>query len=282
LEPNHQPNHPGRVTQPREVEIVIRREAEQEQAALLEQLEQQQRQERQQQEQQAPGPPPLLGEDTQPVLRVKAGTPPSVVTEEQLAPPAPAQPERSLRARKPPRYLADYPVGHMEVFPQRSSTPNTGKSSEPQLQNSPGSTGLLQRRQPPDQHSHLDNRYPALSGNVGQSRWQYTIPMTDLDPPPEKEDEALTLLPVQLIGDRATTATTQPLRVVLARLGKEPGAPGSQIEEKIQPTHSQLPCHRQSMAPPYRECVLDSAIQAWSDILDRCTEEIESLVHHLQ
>jgi len=42
-----EPNHWGRVTQPREIEIVVWREAEQEQAALLEQLEQQQKQERQ-------------------------------------------------------------------------------------------------------------------------------------------------------------------------------------------------------------------------------------------
>jgi len=47
LEPNRQPNQQGRVTQPREVEIVVRGEAEQEQAALLEQLDQQQKQERQ-------------------------------------------------------------------------------------------------------------------------------------------------------------------------------------------------------------------------------------------
>jgi len=59
LERSQQPNHRGRATQPREVEIVVRRVAEQEQAALLEQLEQQQRQERQQQQQQqAPGPAP--------------------------------------------------------------------------------------------------------------------------------------------------------------------------------------------------------------------------------
>jgi len=185
-----------------------------------------------------------------------------------MAPTAPAQSERSQRARKPPRYLADYHVGHMEMTPQRCGTPSIGKNSEPQLQNSPGSTGLLQRRQPPDQLSHLDNRYPALSSNVGQGRQQYPIPMTDLDPPPEKEDEAMTLLPVQLNRDRVTAATTQPLRVVLARLGKEPGAPGSQIDEKIQLTHSQLPHHQQSMAPPYQERILDSAMQAWSDILD--------------
>jgi len=90
-----------------------------------------------------------------------------------------------------------------------------------------------------------------------------------LEPPPqEKEDEARTLLPAQLITDSATLATTRPLRVALARLGNEPGVPGSQIEEKTQPTHSQLPRHRQSMAPPYRERILDSAIQAWSDIID--------------
>jgi len=50
LESNRQPNHRGRITQPREVEIVVPGEANQEQAALLEQLEQQQRQERQQQQ----------------------------------------------------------------------------------------------------------------------------------------------------------------------------------------------------------------------------------------
>jgi len=36
----------------------------------------------------------------------------------------------------------------------------------------------------------------------------------------------------------------------------------AQIREKTQPTHLQLPRHWQSVAPPYRECVLDSAIQA--------------------
>jgi len=42
LEPNRQPNHRGRTTQPREVEIIVPRETEQKQAALLEQLERQQ------------------------------------------------------------------------------------------------------------------------------------------------------------------------------------------------------------------------------------------------
>jgi len=50
LEPNRQPNHWGRTTQPREVEIVVPREADQEQAALLKQLGQQQKQERQHQQ----------------------------------------------------------------------------------------------------------------------------------------------------------------------------------------------------------------------------------------
>jgi len=108
------------------------------------------------------------------------------------------------------------------------------------------------------------------------------IPIPDLDLHQEREDEATPLLPAQLIRDDATTTTTQPLQVALARLGNEPEAPSSQIEEKTQLTHPQLPRHRQSMAPPYRECVLDSAIQVWSRILDRCTEEIESLVHHFQ
>jgi len=111
--------------------------------------------------------------------------------------------------------------------------------------------------------------------------------MTDLDPTQKREDEATALLPAQLIRDGTTAittkpTTTQPLRVVLARLVNKPGPPGSQIEKKTQPTHPQLPRHRQSMVPPYRECVLDSAIQAWSRIFDRCTEAIESQVHHLQ
>jgi len=89
---------------------------------------------------------------------------------------------------------------------------------------------------------------------------QYPIPMTDLDSPQEKEDEATALLPAQLIRDGATATSTQPVRVALARLGNEPRTPGSQIEEKTQPTHPQLPRHRQSMAPPYQACVLNSAI----------------------
>jgi len=104
--------------------------------------------------------------------------------------------------------------------------------------------------------------------------------MTDLEPPQEKEDEATTLLPAQLIRDGTTAATTQLLRAALARLDNEPGVPGSQVEGRTQPTHSQL--HQKSMAPPYQERILDNAIQAWSDILDRCAEEIESLVHHLE
>jgi len=69
LEPYRQPNHRGKTTQPREVEIVFPRETDQEQAALLEQLE------RQQEQQQASRPPPLPGRTPPPVLWVKAGTP---------------------------------------------------------------------------------------------------------------------------------------------------------------------------------------------------------------
>jgi len=179
LESNRQPNQQGRVTQPREVEVVIWGEAEREQAALQEQLKQQQRQEQQQQQQQAPRPPSLSGEDTPTRVTGEGGDPPTLATEEPLALQVPVNPVRSQRDRKPPRYLTDYHVGHMEMSPQKSGTPSTGKNSEPQLQNSPGSTGLLQKQQPPD---HLDNRYPALSGDVGQDRWRYPIPMTDLEP----------------------------------------------------------------------------------------------------
>ena len=192
------------------MEIVVPRETDQEQAALLEQLE------RQQQQQQASGPPPLQGEDTPTRVPGEGGDPPTMTAEVPVAPPAPVPQGRSQRARNLPGYLADYHVGHMEMSPQRSGTPSTGKNSKPQLQNSPGSTGLLQKQQPPDQHSHLDNRYPSPSGNVGRSRWRYPIPMTDLEPPQKKEDEATTLLPAQLIRDGATVATTQPLRVALA------------------------------------------------------------------
>jgi len=77
LEPNRQPNHRGRTTRPREVEIVVPRETDQEQAALLEQLERQQQQERQQeQQQQASGPPPLQGEDTPTRFPGEDGDPP--------------------------------------------------------------------------------------------------------------------------------------------------------------------------------------------------------------
>jgi len=55
----------------------------------------------------------------------EGGDPPTVVTEEPLAPPAPAQPERSQRARRPPRYLADYAVGHLELPPCDGSPSNT-------------------------------------------------------------------------------------------------------------------------------------------------------------
>jgi len=125
LEPNRQPNHRGRTTQPREVEIVVPRETDQEQAALLEQLERQQQQERQQeQQQQAPGPPPLPGENTPSHVTGEGGDPSTVVAEEPLAPPAPVQPERSQRARRPPRYLTDYAVGHMEL-PPRDGSPSS-------------------------------------------------------------------------------------------------------------------------------------------------------------
>jgi len=124
---------------------------------------------------------------------------PTLATEEPLALKVPAYLGRSQRDRKPPRYLADYHVGHMDMSSQWSDTPSTGKNSEPQLQNSSGCTGLLQKQQSPDQHSHLNNRYPALSGNVGQGSWRYPIPITDLEPPQEKEDEATSLLPAQLI-----------------------------------------------------------------------------------
>jgi len=75
LEPNHQPNHRGRTTQPREVEIVIPRDTDQEQAALLEQQQQQERQ--QEQKRRASGPPPLPGKDTPTPVTGEGGDPPS-------------------------------------------------------------------------------------------------------------------------------------------------------------------------------------------------------------
>jgi len=111
---------------PREVEIIVPRETEQEQAALLEQLEQQQQQERQQEQQrQASGPPPFPGENTPTRVMGEGGNPPTVVAKEPLAPPAPVQPERSQRARRPPRYLADYAVGHLELPPRDGSPSST-------------------------------------------------------------------------------------------------------------------------------------------------------------
>jgi len=121
LEPNRQPNHRGRTTQPREVEIVVPRETDQEQAALLEQLERQQ-----EQQQQALRPPPLPGENTPTHVMGEGGDPPTVVAEEPLAPPLPVQPERSQSARRPPRYLADYAVGHMELPPRDGSPSSMG------------------------------------------------------------------------------------------------------------------------------------------------------------
>jgi len=124
LEPNRHPNHWGRTTQLREVEIILPKEADKEQAALLEQLEQQQRKERQQQ-QQAPGPPLLLGEDTPTRMLDEGGDPPTTAAEEPLAPSRPAQTERSQRPRRPPRYLADYAVGHLELPPPRDGSPSS-------------------------------------------------------------------------------------------------------------------------------------------------------------
>jgi len=46
-------------------------------------------------------------------------------------PPAPQEPvfiERSQTDRRTPRYLVDYYVGHMEMFPQRSGTPSRVKT----------------------------------------------------------------------------------------------------------------------------------------------------------
>jgi len=81
LEPSRQPNLRGRVSRSREVEIVVPREAEQEQAALLEQLERRQQQEQlqeQQWEQQQPstGPPTLQGEYTPTRITGESGDPP--------------------------------------------------------------------------------------------------------------------------------------------------------------------------------------------------------------
>jgi len=83
----------------KEVEIVVPRETDQEQAALLEQLEWQQQQERQQR--QASGQPPLPGQNTPTRVTGEGVDPPTVVAEEPLAPPAPVQPERSQRAKRP-------------------------------------------------------------------------------------------------------------------------------------------------------------------------------------
>jgi len=125
LEPNRQPNHRGRTTKPREVEIVIPRETDQEQAVLLEQLEQQQQQERQQEQQRrASGSPPPPEENPPTRVTGEGGDPSMVVAEEPLAPPAPVQPERSQRAGRLPRYLADYAVGYLEL-PHRDGSPSS-------------------------------------------------------------------------------------------------------------------------------------------------------------
>jgi len=127
LEPNRQPNHRERTTQPREVKIVVPRETDQEQAALLEQLERQQQQERQQEQQQrVSGPPPPPGDDTPTRIAGRSGDPlPMVVADEPLAPAAPVLPERSQRTRRPPRYLADYAVGQLELPSREGSPSNT-------------------------------------------------------------------------------------------------------------------------------------------------------------
>jgi len=50
--------------------------------------------------------------------------PGATVTEEPQALTEPVQLERSQRDRRPPRYLADYAVGHLELPPHDSSPPN--------------------------------------------------------------------------------------------------------------------------------------------------------------
>jgi len=47
-----------------------------------------------------------------------------VVAEKPLAPAAPVLPERSQKTRRPPRYLADYAVGHLEL-PSREGSPSS-------------------------------------------------------------------------------------------------------------------------------------------------------------
>jgi len=48
-----------------------------------------------------------------------------VVAEEPLAPSAPVLPEKSQRTRRPPRYLADYTAGHLELPPHEGSPSST-------------------------------------------------------------------------------------------------------------------------------------------------------------
>jgi len=102
------------------VEIVVTRDTNQEQAALLEQLERQQQQERQQ-EQETSEPPPPLGEDTPTRIAGRGGDLPMVIAEEQRASTTPVPPARSQRTRRPPGYLADYAVGHLELPPREGS-----------------------------------------------------------------------------------------------------------------------------------------------------------------
>jgi len=72
-------------------------------------------------------------------MRVEVGGAPPTTPKKPPRAQEPATLERNQRSRRPPRYLADYHVGHMKMSPRRNGTPSAGENPGPWMQNSPDS-----------------------------------------------------------------------------------------------------------------------------------------------
>jgi len=192
-----------------------------------------------------------------------------VVAEEPPAPPAPVQQERSQRARRPPRYLADYAVGHLELPPPpREGSPSSTDDYPILVENSLHYPGEISDRILEGTRLRELSFQNSMEFPIG--RVTRTSAVMGRSPPAEQSKEHMEIKEVSQpdsppppapvpapSGNRTPLSPRRcvpPALVALSPNGSSSSSPPgrsrayytvttlqAQIREKTQPTHPQLP-----------------------------------------